>query len=74
MLNLLQTITGMKGIPQASTLIIEPEQMRVKVRTVVAGASQTESYFLPDYLIMNEDEDLKARILEEVSLFSSRFF
>jgi len=64
----------MKGIADISTLIIEPEQMRVKVKHHNSGITRIESFFLPDFLMMHSDEEVKERILEEISLFSSRFF
>jgi|GEM_PF-5735926 len=64
----------MKGIADISTLIIEPEQMRIKVKHYDYGTTRIESFFLPDFLMMHSDEEVKERILEEVSLFSSRFF
>lgn len=62
----------MKAITDGSTLIIEPENMRVKHYDM--GTTHIESFFLPDFLIMHSDEQVKQSILEEVSLFSSRFF
>ena len=64
----------MKAVADLSTLIIEPEQMRVKVKHQESGTTRIESFFLPDFLLMYSDEEAKRRILEEVSLFSSRFF
>jgi hypothetical protein len=64
----------MNSIGDKRTLIIEPEKMRVKVKHQVSGETHIESFFLPDFLMSHSDEEAKRLILNEISLFSSRFF
>jgi hypothetical protein len=56
-----------------NTLVIEPENMLVHI-TSQEDPKNVVSYFIPDFLLINSDEKLKTKILNEVSLYASRFF